>query len=128
MKKIIIKEENAEKIMAAFESKQGRARERKINSFSDLKYEIVGIERRLDGMSKKAMNGTKIEFDFRQQFPSAYKYTPDSTHFVLYFENNVWKIDVDSIGRYTCPNRKSSYGYVMHLSETAKAEILKRYE
>lgn len=114
--------------MASFKAAQGRATARTVDSFGELVDIINGIDKRLGEMSKKSKEGTKAEYTFSQHFPRSYKYTPDSTHFCLYYEHGAWRVDIDSICRNTCPNRTSNYSYALTLSDSAKAEILRRYE
>ena len=59
MKKVIIKKENAEKIMGVFTKAQGRANARVIECFSHLEGIIADIERRCSvgtQMSKKELS------------------------------------------------------------------------
>lgn len=128
MKWVIINEKNSEKIMSAFKAEQGRATVRTIDKFSELVRITESINERLHPMSKKAMDGTKAFYDFRQHFPSAYKYRPESTQFQLEYKSGNWRIDLESINRYTCPNVNTTKEYTLTLSESAKAEILKRFE
>lgn len=92
--------------MTVFYGAQGRSAARVIEAYRDIERIIQGVEKRCgvgQRIPKKAFCGTVVKYDFRQQFPSAYKYTPDSTHFNLYFENNKWYIDIDSVKRGNCP-------------------------
>ena len=127
MKQVIIKKENEKKIMDAFKAAQGRATVRSIESFSEIVDICERVDRRLGNMSKNEKNGTVVNFDFRQTFPRAYKYRPESTHFALVFVNGSWRIDLDSIKRKTCPNKNTIYFYTLQLSESAKTAILARY-
>lgn len=126
MKNVIINEKNAAKIMQAFAAKQGRASVRTINSFDELVSICKGIEKRV-GISKRAMDGTTVHYDFRQHFPNAYKFRPESTHFDLTHKSGKWCIDIDSISRYTTPNKNTAYEYTLSLSETAKTAVLENY-
>jgi len=124
----IINEANAAKIMESFKAAQGRATARTIDSFHELEEIIAGIEERLEGITKTAKDGTMINYNFQQHFPNAYKYIPDSTQFTLIYKRGAWRIDLESIERYTCPNNSRPYPYNMRLSETAQAAVLAMYE
>lgn len=128
MKYTIINDTNMAKIMQAFDTAQGRATARTIGSAADLTRIIKGVEDRLHPMAKKAMDGTKVHYDYRQEFPRAYKFRPESTHFDLIYSKGSWRIDLDSIKRFYTPNINSLYGYYLELSETAKEAILDRYK
>ena len=70
------------------------------------------------GLTKKNLKGTIVYIDHHaQKFPSAYKYTPESTHFKAEFTSN-WFIT--AIWRDTCKTKK----YDLYLSDTAQAEYL----
>lgn len=127
MKEIIIKAENSEKIMEVFHRVQGKSSARVITCLRQLELIIESAERRIGTMAANAKEGSLIIYDFGQHFPRAYKYTPDSTHFVLRFHSGTWRLQVDSVTRMPCPER-GGWEYKMELSETAKAAILKRYE
>ena len=126
MKEIIINQKNAEKIMTAINAAQGRAITRTINSFEQLLEIVESVEKRIGKMSKAALEGTIFMYDFRQHFPAAYKFRPESTNIVCKYSKGSWRLcDVE---RSHCPNSNSGYPYELHLSGSAKAEILKRYE
>lgn len=126
MKEIIIKESNAAKIMAAITAAQGRATARTIDSYEQVKFIVMGVEQRIGKMPKAALEGTVFMYDFRQHFPNAYKFRPESTEIVCRYSKGSWRLV--SVRRDFCPNVNSPYGYTLMLSETAKAEILRRYE
>lgn len=126
MKEIIIKESNAAKIMAAISEAQGRATARTIDSYKQVEYIIECVEKRIGKMPKAALEGTSFLYDFRQHFPKAYKSRPESTEIVCRYSKGSWRLV--SVKRDYCPNVNSDYGYALTLSETAKAEILRRYE
>lgn len=53
---------------------------------------LVEIEDELD-ISKKAMEGITVHVDRNaQDFPSAYKYVPESTHFEAVYKNGSWRV------------------------------------
>lgn len=125
-KMVIIKKENEEKIMNVFKKIQGKSTSRCIDTFNKLDRITKGIEERCN-ISKKALNGTKVIYDFRENFVYSYKYTPMSTHFIITFNNNKWYIDLNSIKRDKTPNLKCFYDYQLNLSDTAKDEILRKH-
>ena len=74
------------------------------------------------GITKKSMKGTTVLVDHNAQtFPTAYKGTPESTHFRAEFTTNWF---VTSIRRERCIPKK----FHIKLSETAKEEYLKNAE
>lgn len=125
MKEIIVKPENAEKINAVIKAAEGRAKER-TTDFNRLVRIIEGIEKRIGKMPKKSLEGTTFTHDHRQHFPNSYKYRPSSTWVRCIYSKGSWRL-IDC-GRDYCPNVNDYYEYKLALSETAKAEILKRYE
>ena len=127
MKPIIVKKENAGRIMAEFAKEQGRATARTINSYEQLAQIVKYIDYRLAGIPKKALEGVRIEYTFAQKFPNAYKYRPESTHFTLVYKNGAWRITY--IGRHTCPNRSNNgYEYNIYLTDDAKEAVLNLYK
>ena len=127
MKYIIIKNENAEKIMKIFKEVQGKSRERIIKNFDDILEITESVDRRLEDISKAAKTGTVIEYNFQQPFTNAYKYPPMSTHFRMIFDKGNWRLDTESVKRKYCPNTNKRE-YNLFLSETAQKAILKLYE
>lgn len=126
MKEIIINLKNAEKIMTAINAAQGRATARTINSFDQLLEIVESVEKRIGRMPKAALEGTMFMYDFRQHFPQAYKFRPESTEIFCKYSKGSWRLV--SVCRNYCPNSNSGYPYALTLSDSAKAEILKRYE
>lgn len=125
-KMVIIKKENEEKIMSVFNEVQGKSTSRYIYNFKQLEKITNSVDERCN-ISKKALNGTKVNYDFREEFGSSYKYTPMSTHFTIVFDNNKWYIDLNSIKRDKTPNLKCEHCYQLILSDTAKDEILSKH-
>lgn len=126
MRPIIVKKENAERIMVEFDKVQGNATERIIESYEQLIEIINDINHRLYGISKTALQGTEVEYTFAQVFPRAYKWTPKSTHFVLRYSRGTWRIT--SINRLTCPNRDNrGYPYNLFLTNEGKLAVLRMY-
>lgn len=109
--------DNIEKLTAAIKEAEGRATVRTITA-KDIQYVLHEIE---DGIAKKKMSGTKVHYTGAQHFPNAYKYRPESTHWVAENVNGKWY--VTDIYRDTCPNR-SSWNTEIEYSDTAKQAIL----
>lgn len=122
--KIKVTVNNAERIMKNFASVQGKATARTVDSYSELERICDGVFKRVD-ITKKALNGTQFTYDFRQTFPSAYRYIPESTHFTCEYRNGNWYII--EAWRSKCPNNNSFYSYVLRLSDTAKEAVLQKY-
>ena len=115
-----IKLENAEAIQEAIKAAEGLATARTITAEEIreicTKVEIVnGFH-----IPKKYLDGTRIHYNGGQKFPSAYKYTPNSTQFEAVFIKNSWYLI--SLKRDICPNSNTA-GKITY-SETAKQYIL----
>ena len=81
------------------------------------------IEMKMHHITKKAMNGTKVEVNLNaQEFPGSYRFDALSTWFTAAFEKNHWVIT--EIKRDICGRHK----YFAELSETAKEAVLKSYD
>lgn len=124
-KPIIIKPENAGKINAELSAVEGRASERTLNYVKIIDI-VEGVEKRIGKMPKKALEGTSFMYDHRQHFPNSYKWRAQSTWIKCVYSKGSWRLV--NCGRDDCPNVNSFYRYKLELSETAKAEILRRYE
>ena len=110
---------NEEKLAKAIKEAEGRATARTIT--------VARIKRVLDevgaGIAKAKLNGTKVIYNGAEHFPSAYKYRPESTHWMA--ENIKGKWYVIYIGRDTCPNR-STWNTEGKYSEEAKVAIISK--
>ena len=117
-----LKEEFTEKASALEEvlkKEQGKAKERIFTAHTLC--EILGeVEEKVS--TKKALNGTKVYYDFGQKFPNAYKYTPYSTHMAAEYRNGSWRLV--HLERGICPNH-SQAGHI-EFSEAAQADIISR--
>lgn len=99
MKPIAIKEENKERIDAYIRDCEGRATARCI-SYTGLVDCIKQYDRDL-GIPKKHMVGIELDLDINAQtFPSAYKYTPESTHAIVMRRSTGWALA--DVWRTTC--------------------------
>ncbi|MBQ2049732.1 MAG: hypothetical protein II493_04905 [Spirochaetales bacterium] len=106
-------------INTAIKQVEGRATARLITAEKVIS-EILKLEQRMD-ITKKAMEGTSAVLDLNaQDFPNAYKYTPESTQVDLLFKSGSWRIV--AIYRGTC--HRSGHKWGLKLSDTAKSAIL----
>lgn len=122
-KELIIKddEKTIEKLNNWIQEAQGRATVRLLDS-ADVFNWLHRIESRLN-ITKKAMQGVYIHCDPNaQDFPRAYKYTPESTQFDAYYKNGTWRIV--RIGRGICEKKRLQ----VELSASAKEAILNKYK
>ena len=127
MKRIIVKKENAERIMSEFAKAQGKATERIIKNYEQLADIIDDINYRLHGISKTALEGTQVEYHFARRFSKSYKYIPQSTHFILFYSKGNWHIT--DIARVACPNRfNRGYPYNLYLTDEARQAVLNLYK
>lgn len=111
-----------ELLSGAIKDAEGRSTERVITP-EMLVEAVIDLERNL-GIPKKAMEGIEISVDINaQSFPSAYKYTPMSTHFRAVFKSKQWRVTY--IGRDAC-RRPSSEVIVTHTEERKNA-LIKRF-
>ena len=118
--KIIINGHHAAKLAAALNEAQARSRARTLT--------VEDVERILEkataevGVSRNALAGTGLHYTGAEHFPGAYKYSPESTHFIAEHNGRVWV--VTDIYRSTCPNRRSNVS--MRLSESARTALVAR--
>lgn len=96
MKSIIISETNKDRIKAAIQEAEGKASARTVD-YDDIVRATQRIEKKL-GIPKKYMEGIEYDVDLHaQNFPNAYKYRAESTHFVVEYSKGKWRLV--SIGR-----------------------------
>lgn len=88
-----IKITNADKLASMIEAAEGRATARTITP-KDITEALEQITERVLLLStRKDATGTTIEADPNaQQFPNAYKYIPESTHFTAELKAAGWKV------------------------------------
>ena len=109
--------DNTVKLTEAIKTAEGKATARTIKAT-----QIVSTLREIEkGIAKKKMSGTRVHYTGAEHFPNAYKYRPESTHWIAENINGKWYV-VD-IYRDTCPNR-STWNTEITYSETAKQAIL----
>lgn len=118
---IKINPSNSEKIDAAIRTAEGRASVRQISAKLIITV-ADGIAARL-AIPKKAMVGIRVEADPNaQQFPNAYKYTPESTHFTMIYKPGGWYLT--DIMR--APTKAPTRAYSVVLTDEAKQAIVER--
>lgn len=105
-----------DKVQAELDRVQNRCKTRTI-----MAADITKILNKI-GVPKSKLSGTKIHWDGAEKFPSAYKYTPKSTHWEAENINGRWY--VTDIYRSTCPNRSTFKGEIEY-SDSAKEWIIK---
>lgn len=105
---------NENKVTEAINAAEGRATSRTI-TYAD----IMDVLNRIR-VPKSKLDGTSVHWDGGQKFPSAYKYTPESTHWCA--DNIKGKWYLTDVYRATCPNHKKR-GDIKY-SEAAKAWII----
>ena len=105
----------------AIEEAQKRCTARTIDAFIVCR-NLEEVERRLD-LPKRALEGISVTVDPNaQDFPKAYKYTPESTVFSAVYKSGSWKI-TDVTREKTA---KLFQGTRVTLTEEAKAEVIAR--
>lgn len=118
MKPININETNATKISGILESVQKRSKVRTITA-EDIYRTVKEVEKHL-GIPKKYLNGVCIHCDLNaQDFPNAYKYRPESTHFTAEYRSGTWKLT--DVWRDTTERTKRVR---ISLTEEAEAKVI----
>ena len=120
---IVIKEENKDGIEKILNEVQKLCRVRLI-TYNEM-YDFLEKLRKLYPISNKNLNGCVFEIDLNAQtFPSAYKYTPESTQFEVIYKNGYFKLI--AVYRYQTKGPKSKVE--AKLTSEAEAAILKSFE
>ena len=120
MKGILIKESNKEKINTYIAEAEGRANVRTVDYITIIN-DIKTLEKKLS-INKKDMTGITADIDHHaQNFPSAYKYRPESTHYVIIKEKTGWKLLV----ALRCTTRRDGKTFRLTLPDDAKTAIIK---
>lgn len=116
---MLVKEANKEKIADIIRTAEGRATARTI-TYGDITRAIAELEKSL-GIAKKNMTGIAADIDYNaQDFPRAYKYTPESTHFTVTRKASGW--DLTSVFRDT--TRRWNHRFHVTLTDDAKMAII----
>ncbi len=120
---MLIKEGNRERIEATIREAEGRATARTI-TYGDITRAIAELEKALN-ICKKDMTGITADIDYHaQNFPNAYKYTPESTHITVTRKTSAW--DLARVYRDT--TRREGHRYHLTLTEDAKKAIIQSKE
>ena len=106
---------NNAKVTAAIKEAEGRATARTV-SVEDIVKALGKIK-----VPKSKLNGTVVRWDGAEHFPNAYRYRPESTHWVAENVNGKWYLT--NVYRDTCPNR-TTWRMQINYSEEAIAWIL----
>lgn len=116
---MLIKETNKAKIENAITAAEGRATARTI-TWKDIVYSLERLEKSL-GIHKKDMIGITADIDYNaQDFPRAYKYTPESTHFKVTRKSGGW----DLLSVYRDTTRRDGHKFHVTLTDAAKQAII----
>lgn len=107
-------------LTAALDNVQKRCTARTISA-GDILGTLASVEARLD-VPKKYLAGVTIDADIHAQaFPSAYKYTPESTVFHAEYKAGSWRVTY--IARDCC---RRSPAVILTLPEETKNAVIKR--
>lgn len=121
--KISINEKSIEKLDNAIREAEGRATARCISAKEMIEY--AGDFTGAYNIAKKAMVGLVVDVDINaQDFPSAYKYTPESTHFTMEYTTSGWKAIY--IGREKCRPHTQTF-IVLNMPEETKTALINRF-
>lgn len=123
--KIIVKESNIGKLNDAIKTAEGRAKARTITAEDIIKTadKITRNFTEFYGVPKKAILGVIADVDYNaQDFPNAYRYTPESTQFRMEYTPSGWAIL--SIERWE--TRRAKCAVKLELTEDAKEAITRR--
>lgn len=123
MKAIIVAERNRDKIAEAIKAAEGRSHERTITA--DHIFEFCNVIAKLYRVHKKDLEGSTFYVDrYAQNFPAAYKYRAQSTHFTVRYEKGRFLL-TEVCRDYT---RRESRRVLADLSQATKAAIIKASE
>lgn len=121
--KIKVCDKNMDKLNAAIKEAEGKAPARTITAMT-IKWAVTAVEQTLN-IPKKHMEGIRVRCDLHaQKYPNAYKYTPESTQFVLERIHGAWY--VTKIERYRTGTTEKKF--MLGLTEDAKKALIERFE
>lgn len=129
MKLVIVNESNKEKIEKALNEAQKRCRSYIID-YLDIVKTIEEIENRLKKIGLKKKMWEELRFYYEPTFvlPQSYKHMSSckATNYTLWFEKGKWRIDIDSICRYSAGTQYGTRkdGEII-FTEEQKEEIIK---
>lgn len=105
----------------AIDAEQKRCTSRKIEA-KDVCKALAAVEEKLN-LPKRLLNGVSVTIDCNaQDFPKAYKYTPESTIFQAAFKSGSWKVTDIFRGK----TKELYKGTHVELTDEAKAAIIER--
>lgn len=114
--------ESSRLLGAELDAVQARAKVRTVTP-CEIVEALHDLQKHLD-IPKKALEGVKVHFDLNAQaFPSAYKYTPESTHVSAEFKGGSWRIT--NISREEC--RRPSFKFTVTHTDASRAALLQRF-
>lgn len=97
---IKVSEENRLIIDLMFANVEGKASERCVDY-----YDVVNTIKEVESVcGEHNLKGVRVNYTGRRKFASAYKYTPNSTHFEMVNNGSSWRLISASVKRDTCPN------------------------
>lgn len=118
---MVINEKNLGKLQEIIRSEEGRATARTITAKEMLEH-LQQVEKHI-GICKKDMIDVMVDIDINaQNFPKAYKYTPESTQFIAIYKKNGWHLL--EVGRKR--TRVYNKQYIITFTAAAKEAIIKR--
>lgn len=121
--KIMVNEKNRGKLEEAIREAEGRATARTI--IVRWIYEAAERIEKTLGIPKNAMVGIKADVDYyNQNFPNAYKFTPESTQFTLERFASGWAVTAIWRGR----TKRAGHEYTLTLTDLAKEKLIERFE
>lgn len=112
-------EAESKELAVLLNDQQGRAKERTFTAYT-LCLMLYDVQEKVS--TRKALEGTKVTYNFGQKFPSAYKWTPSSTTVKAEFRKGSWRLTY--VDRDDCPNRQAAGS--IEFSESAKLDIIQR--
>ena len=118
----LLREQIAAPLTEAIEAAEGRATARTITAW-EVVVALREVEERLS-ISKKAMDGVEVSIDINaQDFPRAYKWPPESTHFDAMYKGGYWR--VTNVYRYKTQTPR--FRHIVRLTEEAKRAVISRH-
>lgn len=108
---------NEEKLATAIKEAEGKATARTV-TVDDIRRTLAKIG---NGIAKAKLHGTTVHYTGAEHFPNAYRFRPESTHWVA--KNIKGKWYVVKIFRDTCPNR-TTWNTEVDFSDEAKKAII----
>lgn len=123
MLNIIIKESNRARIEKILEKVQKKSRVRTIN-YDMLQSEIEKVNRRLCDIPATYQVGIEVDIDIHaENFPNAYRWTPESTQFSMIRTSSGWKL----LDIYRGTTKREKYRALFKLTDEAKEALLAAY-